>query len=86
MAIATPGASGISILAPSGEEVARLSNPPGSQHFPYDSPANIAFNGRGSILVTNHAFVTGVTHPRQFSVLDVFVDDTGLPLVRPALP
>lgn len=84
VAIATPFASGISILSPAGTEVARLTNQ-GNPIFPYDSPANIAFNGNGSILVTNHAFVTGVTNPAQFTILDVYVADTGLPLQRPLI-
>ena len=86
VAIATPGASGVSILDQSGGEVARLSNPPLSPFAPYDSPANIAFNGHGSILLTNHAFVTGAVDPGQFSVVDAFVDDKESPLAKPILP
>ncbi len=82
VAIATPFASGISILGPGGAEEVRLANQ-GNPIFPYDSPANIAFNGQGSILVTNHAFVTGVTNPEQFTILDVFVADNGSPLEMP---
>jgi sugar lactone lactonase YvrE len=85
VAIATPFASGISILSPAGTQVVRLANQ-GNPIFPYDSPANIAFNGKGSILVTNHAFVTGVTNPAQFTVLDVYVADLGLPLHKPLVP
>jgi sugar lactone lactonase YvrE len=84
VAIATPFASGISILSPAGTEVTRLANQ-GNPIFPYDSPANIAFDGKGSILVTNHAFVTGVTNPEQFTILDVYVADKGLPLHRPII-
>jgi len=84
VAIATPFASGVSILSPDGTEVARLSNS-ANPIFPYDSPANIAFDGKGSILLTNHAFVTGVTNPEQFTILDVYVADTGLPLHRPLI-
>jgi len=84
VAIATPFASGVSILAPNGNEMARLANA-GNPIFPYDSPANIAFDGKGSILVTNHAFVTGVTNPEQFTVLDVFVNDKGSPLELPTI-
>lgn len=80
MAIATPFGSGVSILDADGDEVARLGNT-ANPIFPYDSPANIAFNGRGSILLTNHAFVTGVTDPGQFTVLDV--DDDASPLELP---
>jgi sugar lactone lactonase YvrE len=82
VAIATPFASGISILDPDGTEVDRLVNE-GNPVFPYDSPANIAFDGRGSIMVTNHAFVTGISDPEQFTVIDVYVADKGLPLNRP---
>ncbi|MGI9022879.1 MAG: SMP-30/gluconolactonase/LRE family protein [Acidimicrobiales bacterium] len=84
VAIATPFASGVSILSPRGREVARLANTT-NPIFPYDSPANIAFDGRGSILLTNHAVVTGVTNPEQFTILDVFVNDVGSPLETPVI-
>ncbi len=85
VAIATPFASGVSILNANGTEAVRLANQ-GNPIFPYDSPANIAFDGKGSILLTNHAFVTGVTNPEQFTVLDVWVGDTGSPLEKPFIP
>ncbi len=84
VAIATPFASGVSILAPNGTEVVRLANQ-GNPVFPYDSPANIAFDGTGRMLITNHAFVTGVTNPEQFTVLDVWVADSGNPLEKPLI-
>ena len=86
VAIATPGASGVSALDAGGQEQFRLGNPKLSPILPYDSPANIAFNGQGSILLTNHAFVTGVLNPAAFTVLDVFVNDTASPLELPVLP
>jgi len=82
--IATPFQSGISVLGPAGNETARLTNPLLSPIFPYDSPANIAFNGKGSLLVTNHAFATML--PSQFTVLDVWVNDKASPLAKPVLP
>ncbi|HEV3470784.1 MAG TPA: SMP-30/gluconolactonase/LRE family protein [Pyrinomonadaceae bacterium] len=82
--VATPLASGITVLRPDGTEAARLRNPALSPIFPYDSPANIAFNAHGSLLVTNHAFATGL--PSQFTVLDVYVGDTASPLAKPLLP
>jgi sugar lactone lactonase YvrE len=85
VAIATPGNSGISMLTPEGEQKARLSNPI-DPIKPYDSPANVAFKGKGSILVTNHAFVTGVLDPRAFTVLDVYIGDVASPLEKPMLP
>jgi sugar lactone lactonase YvrE len=82
--IAAPFNSGVSILRPDGTEETQLHNPPGSPLFPYDSPANIAFNKHGSLLLSNHAFATGI--PANFTVLDVFVDDKESPLVKPNLP
>jgi sugar lactone lactonase YvrE len=84
VAIATPGASGIAVLNAAGTETGRLNNPLGSPVFPYDSPANIAFDGHGSLLVTNHAFATMI--PSNFTVLDVYVGDKGSPLSKPDLP
>lgn len=82
--IATPFVSGIVILGPDGSEVGRLANAAPGLINPYDSPANIAFNGHGSLLATNHAFATGI--PSQFTVLDVYVNDTASPLAKPNLP
>ncbi len=86
VALALPYQSGISVLrVADGSEEARFSNPPGSPIFPYDSPANIAFDGDGSLLVTNHAFATGGLLPGQFSVLKVWVKDGGSALAKPPL-
>ena len=82
--LAAPFASGVSILRMDGTEETRLTNPVGSPIFPYDSPANAAFNKHGSLLLTNHAFATMM--PSHFTVLDVFVDDKESELVRPDLP
>ena len=84
VAIATPGLSGIVILAPDGSEVGRLTNAAPGDIAPYDSPANIAFNGHGSLLTTNHAFATMI--PSHFNVLDVYVGDSASPLAKPNLP
>ena len=35
--------------------------------------------------MTNHAFVTGVTNPERFTILDVYVADSGWPLHRPLI-
>ena len=82
--IATPFKSGISVLRPNGTEAARFKNPLLSPIFPYDSPANIAFDNKGSLLVTNHAFATML--PSQFTVLDVWVNDKASTLAKPLLP
>ena len=41
----------------------------------FDAPANVAFDGEGSLLVTNHAIFTA--NPGHMAVLSVFVDDDG---------
>ena len=84
VAMATPAASGISIVNPDTTEAARLTNPLGSPFFPYDSPANIAFDKHGSLLVINHPFATN--DPSHFTVLDVYVDDKEHSLIRPNVP
>jgi sugar lactone lactonase YvrE len=84
VALAAPFNSGVSILRPDGTEITQLHNAPSSPIFPYDSPANIAFNKHGSLLLSNHAFATGI--PANFTVLDVFVDDKESPLVKPNVP
>jgi sugar lactone lactonase YvrE len=83
---ATPFSSGIIGLRSDGSEIFRFTNPVNTPINPYDSPANIAFNGRGSILVTNHAFATGGQNPQQFQVLEVFVNDFEIGLFKPLVP
>jgi hypothetical protein len=38
------------------------------------------------VLVTNHAFATGLLLPQQFQILKVYVDDLASPLVTPFVP
>jgi sugar lactone lactonase YvrE len=77
--LASPGFSGVSVLNSTGAETARFGNAPGDLTFPFNSPANAAFDKHGSLLVTNHTFV----FPGNESVLSVFVDDKESPLVKP---
>jgi len=83
---ALPGQSGITVLNPDGTQAARIKNPLLSPTKPFDSPANLAFDGKGNVLVTNHAFATGLLLPKQFQILKVFVNDTASPLIEPVLP
>jgi sugar lactone lactonase YvrE len=83
VSLANPPDSGISILAPDGHERLRLGNPPGSLLEPYDSPAGMAFDGTGSLLVANHAVFSA--NPAHFAVLDVYVGDRGAPLFLPVI-
>lgn len=81
--VALAGTNGISVLAPNGTEKRRFTGPTGSA-IPYDGPANIAFDQRGSILVTNHASLSNVA--AHFAVLETWVADLGFPLATPFLP
>ena len=75
------GYSQISVLDDHGNETARYSGPatdpahPGSP-LPWANPANIAFDGHGYLLSTNHASLTGLADPSAlFAVFNVWVDD-----------
>ena len=76
------GYSQISVLDPSGNEVARYSGPAAnpanpSAPLPWANPANIAFDGHGSLVVSNHASMTGLADPSPlFAIFTVFVNDT----------
>lgn len=82
VAMASPLGPGVSVLRSEGTERARLSNPSGSLTAPYDGPANLAFDGAGSIALTNHAPVTGLAL-RRFSIAIADVEDVGAPLFAP---
>jgi sugar lactone lactonase YvrE len=84
VAIASPTAPGIVILRPDGSQRARLRNPLASPFAPFDGPANIAFDGAGRILLTNHAPATGELL-RRFSIADADVGDTGARLFTPTI-
>ncbi len=72
--VALAGYSQISVLAADGTETARYSGPAGP--LQWANPANIAFDGHGALLVTNHASLTGLPDPSPlFAVFDVYVND-----------
>lgn len=81
--LSLPTTSGFVVLRPDGSEEARVTSNLLSPTVPFDSPANVAFDGAGSMFVVNHAFLTNL--PSHFTVLKVFVDDPGLPLQLPRL-
>ncbi len=72
------GSNQISILNPDGTEALRFPSALDNQGqpVPYDVPAGIAFDGRGSLLVTNHSFFAD--NPEHWVVFDVWVGDTAL--------
>jgi sugar lactone lactonase YvrE len=77
------GMSKISVLGDHGVEKARFSGParnpahPANNPLPWTNPANIAFNNKTkSLLVTNHAGLTGLPDPSAFfAIFDVYVKD-----------
>ncbi len=84
VSMASPTAPGVLVLNTDGTTAARIKNPALSLTSPFDGPANIAFDGAGRILMTNHAPVTGLVL-RKFSIVDVDVTDNGTPLVKPMI-
>ena len=87
--VALAGSGEISVLDADGNEEARYSGPADTgdpaNPLPWANPANIAFdNGSRSLLVTNHASLTGLPDPSPlFAVFDVFVDDKAGRLFKP---
>lgn len=82
--VALAGTSQISVLRANGTEEARYSGPAKNtcgepNPLPWANPANIAFDKKGSILVTNHASLVPYD-PNLFAVFSVFVNDKGHPL------
>jgi sugar lactone lactonase YvrE len=77
------GANQISILNRDGTEELRFPSAPENQQqeVPYDSPASIAFNRRGSLLVTNQSFFADDSD--HMVVFDAWVDDIELPVIEP---
>jgi sugar lactone lactonase YvrE len=72
------GSNQISILEPSGTEVNRFPTAAENarQEVPWDTPASLAFDGRGALLVTNQSYINAI--PEHWVVFETWVDD--LPL------
>lgn len=83
--VALAGANQVAILNTDGSEAAIFPDPVANQmqQIPYDLPASIAFDGSGSILVTNQSFFAA--DPDHWAVLRAWVGDIALPLVEPNL-
>lgn len=90
----------VSILAPDGTEEARFPSPGenAEREVPLNGPFGVAFDGRGSLLVSNIGEPTlgvgpdgnpppgGLINSSSWAIFDSFVNDTASPLVRPAIP
>lgn len=77
MYVALAGTNQIGVFDALGREFYRLSSPL------YDNPANVAFNGAGQLLVTNHAMFG---NPADGGLLNVQAFDTAVPLYQPIVP
>lgn len=80
--VALAGANQVAILGQDGREALfpdAATN--AQQEISYDTPASIAFDGTGSILVTNQSFFAA--DESHWAVLRAWVDDTALPLREP---
>jgi sugar lactone lactonase YvrE len=90
----------VSILNPDGTEQLRFpsADDNGKRDIPYYGPFDLAFNGLGSLLVSNSGANTfgygpagtdppgGLATSNSWVIFDVFVDDTANPLARPLIP
>lgn len=76
--VALAGANQVGVLDVDGSEVAIFPDAVANQlqEIPYDLPASIAFDGAGSILVTNQSFFAGDSS--HWAVLKAYVADTPL--------
>ncbi|HEX9697082.1 MAG TPA: SMP-30/gluconolactonase/LRE family protein [Actinomycetota bacterium] len=83
--VALAGANQVAILNPDGSEAAIFPDPIANQlqEIPYDLPASIAFDGQGSILVTNQSFFAADSD--HWAVFRAWVGDTALSLIEPVL-
>lgn len=74
--VALAGANQVAILNADGTEAAVFPDAVANQAqtVPYDLPASVAFDGAGSILVTNQSFFAG--DPNHWAVLKAWVGDT----------
>jgi len=72
------GTNQISIFDPGGKEVARFptAQENARQEIPWDTPASLALDGRGGLLVTNQSYINAI--PQHWAVFDTWVDDTPL--------
>lgn len=90
----------LSILRPDGTERARFPSAEDNAKLdvPLAFPFDLAFDGRGSLLVTNAGDATigdgpnhtappgGTQNAKNWVVFDVYVGDTAAPPIRPTLP
>src|SRR4051794_22341345 len=78
------GSNAIAQVGPDGKEKARFPDPVTNMTFtpPLDSPLDVAFRGN-SLLVANSAYLSNSAS--SFAILDVFVGEPGLDVLRPKI-
>ena len=79
-------ADGVHVLRPDGTE--EIHFPSDAMMEPWSCPFDLAFDGRGSLLVTNLGCEGALPSqdPETWTVVDAWVNDTALPLYRPSIP
>src|SRR3954466_15660253 len=84
MYVTLSGSNAIAQIGPDGKEKARFPDPVTNMTFtpPLDSPLDVAFRGN-SLLVANSAFLSNSAS--SFALLDVFVGEPGLDVLRPKI-
>jgi sugar lactone lactonase YvrE len=86
------GASGRLYVAVNADKpMVLVLNPDGSEYGRivsdlFASPANVAFDGTGNLLIVNHPISAGREDPSLFKITKVFVDDTDGSLLFPDIP
>ena len=78
MYVTLAGTNQISVFDAGNKEIARFptAQENARQEVPWDTPASLALDGRGSLLVTNQSYVNAI--PQHWAVLDTWVDDDPL--------
>src|SRR3954453_16656238 len=79
------GSNAIAQVGPDGKEKGRFPDPVTNMTFtpPLDSPLDVAFRGT-SLLVANSGYLSNSA--ASFAILDVFVGEPGLDVLRPKIP
>jgi sugar lactone lactonase YvrE len=84
--VALPFLNAVAVVDPStGAELHRIVGPAksGLLLVPFDTPTSVTFSGNGSFIMTNNS-VSG--NPLTTALFDVFANDNGDALERPAIP
>jgi sugar lactone lactonase YvrE len=82
--VALAGGNQIVVLSTQGHELERFPSTVDNAllEVPMDAPAGVAFEGKG-LIVSNTSII--VNNPSSWALLDAFIGEPGLPIVRPRI-